>query len=122
MKMLKWLLMAGMVTSMCLALAGCSDSDDDRDPLVATWSLQSVGGQPVEPGLSGRLVFNGNGTFSYELTMNGNVVDSDRGTWSADGGVLTTTDASGETERISYSVVDRTLTIGQGRDALVFTR
>lgn len=120
MKAMKWILLAGMVAALMVAVLGCSS--DDKDPLVGTWRLQSAGGRPLTDAESMTVVLRSNGTYSSTTMVHGNVADAEAGTWSAANGIFTITPEGERPTQVPYILSGNTLTIGSGRDQLVFRK
>lgn len=120
MKWMKGLLVLVLAGAMGMAAAGCGGDDDDQDPLIAKWRLESYNGQPVPAGISLTLTFRGNGTVEATETFNGQS-ETTVSTWSAANGVLTVT-TEGETDTTPYAIVGSTLTLVYKGDVLMLTR
>ena len=119
MKWMKWILVLTMGVAMCLGVAGCGGGGDD-DPLVGNWRATAFNGQALPATISMDLTFRDDGSFTGTSTING-VVESGSGTWSADGGTLTTVDEEG-TETSGYTVEGDTLTITDEEGAFTLAR
>ena len=120
MKWTKVFLTFSVCLVMCSAFTGCGSGDDDKDPLVGTWSATAMNGQPLPDTISVTIIFRDNGT-CQESTNLGGEADTGSGTWNADNGVLTIITDDG-TETATYSVSGDTLTITSAGDVITFKR
>ena len=119
MKWMRWILVLAMGAAMCLGTVGCGGSDDD-DPLVGTWRATEFNGQALPATIGMTVTFSDNGSFTGTTTING-VVETESGTWSADGGTLTIVDEDG-TDTSGYTVEGDTLTITDEEGAFTLVR
>jgi hypothetical protein len=119
MKWMKGFLVLAMGVAMGLAVTGCG-SDDDKDPLIGTWKLESYNGQPIPATISMTLTFNENGTVQAVVTEGGNT-SSDLSTWSATGGILTVV-SNGNTETMPYSISGNVLTLTESGTVLTLKK
>ena len=121
MKWMNVILAVGFSAVLVLGLAGCGGGDDDnKDPLVGTWSATAMNGQTLPDTITVTIVFQDNGTCQESMNLGGEL-ESSNGTWSAANGILTIVSEDG-TENISYTVSGDTLTITSEGDVITLQR
>ena len=90
-----------------IMIGGCGKDNpvSSSQPLVGTWELVSVNGNPFDEDESFRLTFNANGTFSAS--------DGDAGTYTIDGDTITLKGFGSENSDppVTFSISGNTLTI-----------
>jgi len=105
-----------------VSVTGCKDDDDDENPLVGTWKMQSEDGEVLPAGASVTLVLSGDNTYKVTMTFEG-VTEVETGSYSVAGSVLTVNPSDDEPDAMTYVLSGNTLTLtGSEGEILVFNK
>ena len=124
MKWMKWLLVLTVGVGVAFAAVGCDDDDDSsssKSSLVGTWKATHFNGQEISSDIASvTITFRSDHTFNLTMTF-GLESETESGTWSTAGGILTTTTPEGS-ESIAYTLSGNTLTITDPDEGVITLR